>query len=306
MTPPAPSQLFHFANVSSWAAWHSTPDPHPAQCPAPVTPNSRLLLLAGSDQVETIAPPARIWEPYPFSLSVKASGTRGAADGALCWSLRPGPGLVARAALSLRVPCPGDRSLRSGALVGPVVWRVPLGSFVSDAWAARPEAWGGAEAVVAESTTDPDFRLGSWSLSPAFQMPFRTCTAFSRAWVRSSSSLRSSELGVRAAKAKSHVVVPHPCKPEDRPGAAPGEGGWRFTWRRSFFSFWPWGWLRSRGLLWYPAKTQSSRGTSRRQGPGPRDTTGRLAWGTGPASQHQSLQGKGGKESTDNGQLGSG
>lgn len=53
---------------------------------------------------------------------------------------------------------------------------------------------------------DRDFRLGASSLPPALERPFRTRTAFSSAWVRSSSSLRSWGLGVRAAKAKSHGV----------------------------------------------------------------------------------------------------
>lgn len=106
-----------------------------------------------------------------------------------------------------------------------VDWCMPLGGFVS-------EAWGRAEAVAAEVAMDLDFRLEAFSFFPALEMPFRTCTAFSSAWVRSSSSLRSWGLGLHAVKAKtcsglsplSPRRVPHHCKPEDRPGAAPGGG----------------------------------------------------------------------------------
>ena len=48
--------------------------------------------------------------------------------------------------------------------------------------------------------------------------------------------------------------------PENRAGVAPGEGGcWKFTRRRGLSTgFWRWGWLRSRGLGWFPAKFHST------------------------------------------------
>lgn len=55
-----------------------------------------------------------------------------------------------------------------------MVWRVPLGGFDF-------EAWGAAEAVLAEVAMDPDFRLEALSFSPGLKMPFRTRTAFSSA-----------------------------------------------------------------------------------------------------------------------------
>lgn len=129
--------------------------------------------------------------------------------------------------LPVRVRSPTDRGLGLGRpLAGMVILWMPLGGFVS-------EAPGGEGAVVAEVAMDPDFRLEDFSLFPALEMPFRTCTAFSSAWVRSSSSLRSWGLGLHAAKAKtcgglsplSPRGVPHHCKPEDKLEAAP-VGGW--------------------------------------------------------------------------------
>lgn len=86
------------------------------------------------------------------------------------------------------------------------------------------EVLGGAEALVAVEA-DPDFRLGTLTPSPALERPFRTRTAFSSAWVRSSSSLRSWGLGGHAVKAESQVEAPDHCQPEDRQGMAPAEGG---------------------------------------------------------------------------------
>lgn len=63
--------------------------------------------------------------------------------------------------------------------------------------------------MVFEVAMDPGFRLEALSLSPALDMPFRTCTAFCSAWVRSSSSLRSWGLGVHAAEA--NTAVGHHC-----------------------------------------------------------------------------------------------
>lgn len=183
-------------------------------------------------------------------------------------------------------------------MVGTLVWRMPLGGFVSDArLPALCEVLGGAEALVAgEVAMDPDFRLGALFPSPAFDMPFRTRTAFSSAWVRSSSSLRSCGLGMHAAKTKSHAEVPHHFMSEDRPEAAPGEGRWlRFTCRLGLFiSFWRWGWLRSQGLGWFPVKTQGSRGTARAQ------QAPRAAWPRGRPAVSEPAQKAG---STDNPQL---
>lgn len=114
--------------------------------------------------------------------------------------------------------------------------------------------------MVAEVAMDPVFRLEALFLSPALDTPFRTCTAFCSAWVRSSSSSRSWGLSVHAAEA--NIVVchhcPYHCMPEDRPEAALGGGCLRFTWTRGLFiSFWTAGWLRS--LSWFPAKTQGSK-----------------------------------------------
>lgn len=182
-----------------------------------------------------------------------------------------------------------DRSLRLGRpLAGTVVLQTPLEDFVS-------EAQDGAEAVLAEVAMD-----AALSFPPALEMPFRTRTAFSSAWVRSSSSLRSWGLGVQTVKVETcsgflHCApggVPHHCLPEDMPGAAPGGRWLRFTWRGGLFiSFWPWGWLRSWSFSWFPAKTPDSFGTARRQGPGPTDPTGRP--GLGAQSLGHSLQGKG-------------
>lgn len=84
-----------------------------------------------------------------------------------------------------------------------------VGLVLEEQWPAPLEDWDGAEAVVqGDVAMDPDFRLGVLSLSPALEMPFRTRAAFSSAWVRSSSSLRSWGLSVHAVKAKNHVGVP--------------------------------------------------------------------------------------------------
>lgn len=176
--------------------WHprGSPGPHPAQYPAlsPPPPIPDSCCWPGSAQVHAAVPPGRVWATYPFSFSVKASGARGAADGAICWSLRPGLGLLVEAPLPMWVRSPTDGSLRSGRpLAGTVVWWTPLGGFVSEArWPAWPEARGGAETVAVREVA-ADFRLRAPCLSPALETPFLTRTAFSSAWVRSSSSLRS-------------------------------------------------------------------------------------------------------------------
>lgn len=174
--------------------WHprGSPGPHPAQYPALSPPIPDSCCWPESAQVHTEVPLGRVWATYPFSFSVKASGARGVADGGICWSLRLGLGLVVEAPLPIRVRSPTDGSLHSGRpLAGTVVWWMPLGGFVSEvcrpAW---PEAPGGAEAVVAREVA-ADFRPRAPCLSPALETPFLTRTAFSSAWVRSSSSLRS-------------------------------------------------------------------------------------------------------------------
>lgn len=67
-----------------------------------------------------------------------------------------------------------------------------------------------------------------------------------------------------------------------------------------FIRFWPWGWLRSRGLLWFPAKIQDSGGTARRQGPCPTDPRD-----AGPRSNPLVSKPAGKAGSTDSPQLGS-
>lgn len=56
---------------------------------------------------------------------------------------------------------------------------------------------------------DPDFRLEALPLSPALDTSFRTCTAFSSAWVRSSSS--PEVLGAGCACCGSNTVICHHC-----------------------------------------------------------------------------------------------
>lgn len=138
--------------------------------------------------------PVRIWEAYPFSFRVKGSVGRGTADGAICWSKRPGPDMVAWNSVPIWVLSPLDRGLPLGwSLAGIVARWTPLVDLAPDArLPAWLEGWEWVGVVAPEAAAlDAEVRLGVLSLCPALDGPFLTRTAFSSAWVRSSSSLRS-------------------------------------------------------------------------------------------------------------------
>lgn len=183
-----------FRAGASWGDIPGLPGPTPTHCWALlVIPNLASCSCPGFDQAEAVVPPGNVfWGTHPLSLSVKASGTGGAAWGIICWSLRPASGLLAPAPFPIWAPSPTNRSLRPGrSFAGTHGGRMPLGGFVSGAQLpAQCEVLGGAEALVA-GEVDPDFKLWALTPFPAFERPFRTRTAFSSAWVRSSSSLRS-------------------------------------------------------------------------------------------------------------------
>lgn len=119
----------------------------------------------------------------------------GTAPGAICWPLRPGPDPVTWASVLSWVLSPLDRRLHSGSTLreGTVARCTPLVDLAPDArLLAWLGAWECAGAVAPEvAALDADARLGVLSLCRALDTTFLTRTAFSSAWVRSSSSLRS-------------------------------------------------------------------------------------------------------------------